>query len=136
MNPLVFSVFASHIAFKSATQLAHWNVVGKDFYQFHLLFQKIYSLLDEQTDLLAEQIRGVGVEIPARVFNQVPDVEWSVSLDLVEWILTLCMRYKSDLELLRDVAEQEKQYGFVNVIEGFLTDSNTICYLLRSTLEV
>lgn len=135
MNPLVLSVFASHIAFKSAAQLAHWNVVGRDFYQLHLLFQKIYGILDEQTDLLAEQIRGLGIEIPATAFNQVPDVEWSVGIDLVEWVLMLCMRYKSDLELLRDISEQEKQYGFVNIIEGFLTDCNTTCYLLKSTLE-
>jgi hypothetical protein len=46
------------------------------------------------------------------------------------------VRYRSDLELLRNVLEDEKQYGFVNVVEGFLTDSNTICYLLKSTLEV
>jgi hypothetical protein len=58
-----------------------------------------------------------------------------MNIELVEWLMLLCMRYKSDLELLRDVAEQEKQYGFVNIIEGFLTDSNTLCYLLKSTLE-
>jgi DNA-binding ferritin-like protein len=136
MNSLVYPVFASHFAFKGAAQLAHWNVVGRDFYQLHLMFQKIYETLDEQTDVLAEQVRGLGVEIPASVFNQVPDTEWSTGIDLVEWVLTLCMRYKSDLELLRDVAEQEKQFGLVNVIEGFLTDCNVSCYLLKSTLEV
>jgi hypothetical protein len=45
------------------------------------------------------------------------------------------MKYRSDLELLRDVAEQEKQFGLVNVVEGFLTDSNIIHYLLGSVLE-
>jgi DNA-binding ferritin-like protein len=136
MNSLFHSVFASHLAFKGASQLAHWNVVGKDFYQMHLLFGKIYEILEGQTDTFAEQARGLGVEIPARAFNQVPDIEWSMNIELVEWLLTLCVRYRSDLELLRNVLEDEKQYGFVNVVEGFLTDSNTICYLLKSTLEV
>jgi starvation-inducible DNA-binding protein len=135
MNSLFISVFTSHISFKAATQLAHWNVVGKNFYQLHLLFQKIYETLEEQTDSFAEQGRGLGIEIPAYVFNQVPDVEWSVDSDLVEWILSLCMRYKSDLELLHEVAEQEKQFGLLNVIDGFLTDCNVSCYLLKSTLE-
>jgi DNA-binding ferritin-like protein len=135
MNSLFYSVFTSHMAFKGAAQLAHWNVVGKDFYQLHLLFGKVYETLDSQTDTFAEQARGLGVEIPAGVFNQVPDIEWSVNIELVEWLMLLCMRYKSDLELFRDVLEQEKQHGFVNVIEGFLTDSNTLCYLLKSTLE-
>jgi starvation-inducible DNA-binding protein len=136
MNSLFNSVFASHLAFKGASQLAHWNVVGKDFYQLHQLFGKIYEILEGQTDTFAEQARGLGIEIPANAFNQVPDLEWSMNIELVEWLMTLCVRYKSDLEIMRDVLEQEKQYGFVNVIEGFLTDSNTICYLLKSTLEI
>jgi DNA-binding ferritin-like protein len=135
MNSLFYSVFASHLAFKGAAQLAHWNVVGKDFYQMHLLFQKVYETLESQTDTFAEQARGLGIEISASVFNQVPDLEWSTNIELVAWLMSLCMRYKSDLELLRDVAEQEKQFGFLNVIEGFLTDSNSLCYLLKSTLD-
>lgn len=136
MNSLFNSVFASHLAFKGASQLAHWNVVGKDFYQLHQLFGKIYEILEGQTDTFAEQARGLGIEIPANAFNQVPDLEWSMNIELVEWLMALCVRYKSDLEIMRDVLEQEKQYGFVNVIEGFLTDNNTICYLLKSTLEI
>lgn len=135
MNSLFYSVFASHLAFKGAAQLAHWNVVGKDFYQMHLLFAKIYETLESQTDTFAEQARGLGIEIPASVFNQVPDLEWSMNIELVEWLMGLCMRYKSDLELLRDVLEQERQFGFLNVVEGFLTDSNSLCYLLKSTLD-
>lgn len=135
MNSLFYSVFASHLGFKGAAQLSHWNVVGRDFYQLHLLFGRVYEILDEQTDVLAEQARGLGIEIPAHAFNQVPDFEWSTGADLVEWLLTLCVKYKADLELIRDLAEQENQFGFVNIIEGFLTDSNTICYLLKSTLE-
>lgn len=136
MNSLFNSVFASHLAFKGASQLAHWNVVGKDFYQLHQLFGRIYEILEGQTDTFAEQARGLGIEIPANAFNQVPDLEWSMNIELVEWLMMLCVRYKSDLEIMRDVLEQEKQYGFVNVIEGFLTDNNTICYLLKSTLEI
>jgi starvation-inducible DNA-binding protein len=123
------------MSFKGAAQLAHWNVVGRDFYQLHLLFERIYGILDAQVDLIAEQGRGIGIEIPARVFNEVPELEWTTGFDLVGRLMGLCMRYRSDLELLREVAEQEKQFGLVNVIEGFLTDSNTIHYLLNSVLE-
>lgn len=135
MNSIFNSVLSSLISFKTAAQLAHWNVVGRDFYSLHLLFQKVYEVLEPQVDVLAEQGRALGLEIPASAFNQVPDVEWTTGSDLVEWLLALCMRYKSDLELIRDLAEQEKQFGFVGVVEGFLTDSNTLCYFLKSTLE-
>lgn len=135
MNSLFPSVLASLISFKGAAQLAHWNAVGRDFYQFHLLFQRIYEMLEEHVDPLAEQGRGLGIEIPARVFNEVPEVEWATCDDLVSKLIGLLMKYKSDLELLRDVSEQEKQFGLVNVVEGFLTDTNTIKYLLGSVLE-
>jgi DNA-binding ferritin-like protein len=124
------------MSFKGAAQLAHWNVIGRDFYQLHLLFQKIYEILESQTDSFAEQARGLRIEIPAHGFNQVPDVTWTTGMDLVIALESLCIRYRSDLELLRDVLEQEKQFGFVNVIEGFLTDVNTIQYLLHSILEI
>lgn len=136
MSPLFLSVFSSLLSFRGAAQLAHWNVVGRDFYQLHLLFERVYETLDAQVDTFAEQGRSFGIEIPSSVFNQVPDAEWFTGYDLAEWLLTMCMRYKSDLELIRESAEQEKQFGFVNIIEGFLTDSNTLCYLLRSTLEL
>lgn len=136
MSSLFLSVFSSLLSFRGAAQLAHWNVVGRDFYQLHLLFEKVYETLDAQVDTFAEQGRSLGVEIPSSVFNQVPDTEWFTGYDLAEWLLTMCMRYKSELELIRELAEQEKQFGFVNIIEGFLTDSNTLCYLLRSTLEL
>jgi DNA-binding ferritin-like protein len=135
MNPLFPSVLTSLISFRGAAQLAHWNVVGRDFYQLHLLFERVYGILDGHVDTLAEQGRGLGMEIPARVFNEVPEVEWSTGFDLVSRLMGLCMKYRSDLELLRDVAEQEKQFGLVNVVEGFLTDSNIIHYLLGSVLE-
>ena len=136
MNSLFLSVFSSLLSFKGAAQLAHWNVVGRDFYQLHLLFERVYELLDGQVDSFAEQGRSLGIEIPSNVFNQVPDVEWVTGYDLVEWLLTLCDKYKYDLIAIREVAEQEGQFGLVNVIEGFLTDSNTLCYLLRSAIEL
>lgn len=135
MNSLFISVFTSHISFAQAAQIAHWNVAGKNFYEYHLMFQKIYEMLSAHTDALAEQARGMRIEIPSRVFSDTPEMEWSMGEDLLQGLMGLCMRHRSDLDLLRDTAEQEKNYGFVNVIEGVLTDCNTINYLLSSALD-
>lgn len=135
MNSLFHPVFSSLIGFKGAAQLAHWNIVGKDFYQLHKLFERVYETLDSQVDPFAEQLRGLGIEIPAAVFNQVPDIDWTTGRDLVQWLLNLCLKYRSDLTIFRAAAEQENQFGFINIIEGFLSDVNTLYYLLNSTLE-
>lgn len=39
---------------------AHWNVKGDDFYQLHLLFDKIAEDTDEYVDLIAERITQIG----------------------------------------------------------------------------
>ena len=39
---------------------AHWNVKGDDFYQLHLLFDKIAEDTDEYVDLIAERITQLG----------------------------------------------------------------------------
>src|ERR1700752_2832083 len=39
---------------------AHWNVKGKDFYQLHLLFDKIHDEVEEFVDLVAERITALG----------------------------------------------------------------------------
>ena len=136
MNSLFISVFTTHMSFVQAAQIAHWNVAGRNFYEYHLLFQKVYEMLSSHTDELAEQARGERIEIPSRVFSDTPEMEWATGEDLVQWLLRLCMKYRADFDLLRDTLEQEKNFGFVNVVEGVLTDCNTIHYLLSSTLDI
>lgn len=135
MNSIFILAFTSHFSLKGATQLAHWNVVGKDFYQLHQLFGKIYEIVSGHTDALAEQARGCGIEIPATVFNQVPEAEWSVGTDLVIWLKGLVVNYKTNLGLLRDQLEVEKNMGFVSIVDEYLSDANAILYLLESVLE-
>jgi DNA-binding ferritin-like protein len=120
----------------NAAQLAHWNITGKDFYQLHLMFERIYGTLSGQLDGLAEQARGCGVEIPAKVFNSVPEVEWSSSEELVKEIGRLNSKYKSSLKDLHEDCGDAGNLGLVNLIEGYLTDVNTVEYLLKSTADL
>lgn len=118
-----------------ASRLAHWNIEGSDFYQFHLLFERIYGMVDGQVDGLAEQARGLGIEIKAKVFNSVPEIDWANSQELCEALLELNVAFKGGLERLREEAEDSRLYGVVNVVEGILSDCNIISYLLNSVLN-
>lgn len=42
------------------TQNFHWNLVGSNFFSFHLLFQKQYEEMAEAVDEIAERIRALG----------------------------------------------------------------------------
>src|SRR5262245_30623553 len=46
---------------------AHWNVKGRDFYQLHLLFDKIHDEVEEFVDLIAERITTLGGVADGRV---------------------------------------------------------------------
>lgn len=118
-----------------ASRLAHWNIEGSDFYQFHLLFERVYGMVDAKVDGLAEQARGLGIEIKARVFNSVPEIDWANSQDLCEGLVELNIAFKGGLERLREEAEDSKLYGVVNVVEDILSDCNIISYLLNSVLS-
>jgi starvation-inducible DNA-binding protein len=135
MNTTFLTTFMTLMSFKGASQLAHWNVVGPNFYEYHLLFSRLYETLSGHVDTMAEQGRGTGIEIPASVFNSVPEVEWQGCQDLASKLLGLNTAYSAALMMLRDEMERTSNFGFVNVIEGFLTDTNTISYLLRSALD-
>lgn len=119
-----------------AARLSHWNVVGRDFYQFHLLFERIYETVEGKVDVFAEQARGLGIEIPATIFNSVPEVEWEKYEDIVEQLLKLNTEFKNGLLRLRSEADEAGEFGIVNVIEDILSDCNTIKYLLSSVLEI
>ena len=41
-------------------RMAHWNVRGANFYEAHLMFDRIYSDLGDQMDPLIEQLRACG----------------------------------------------------------------------------
>lgn len=44
----------------SQSKHAHWNVKGSDFYQLHLLFDRLAESIEEHTDAIAERITALG----------------------------------------------------------------------------
>jgi starvation-inducible DNA-binding protein len=44
----------------SQTYQAHWNVKGEEFYQLHILFEKLGEQLQEYIDLIAERATTLG----------------------------------------------------------------------------
>lgn len=43
----------------------HWHVTGKDFYEFHLLFDKHAAEQEPLIDLIAERMRTLGLNVAA-----------------------------------------------------------------------
>ena len=55
------------VAFYLRAHGYHWNVEGEDFYQYHGLFEDIYSDVYSSIDPLAENIRKLGEYAPFKL---------------------------------------------------------------------
>ncbi len=132
MNPLYIQVLELQHNVIEAAHLAHWNVVGVDFYHFHLLFERVYETFSGKFDGMAEQIRSTGAEIPASIMNSVPELEWSTPQELCSELCKVVKELKAGLDLARAEAEEDKNYGLIASIEDLLKDCNSICFLLES----
>lgn len=117
-----------------AVQLAHWNVTGPEFPQYHDLFARIYGMVSANIDPVAEQARGSGVEIPAKIFHDVPELEWSTAVELAEELYGVVEDYCNSLDKMHKVADKSDEYGILNIVEGMMTESRTIKYLLGSAI--
>jgi hypothetical protein len=49
-------------------RLSHWNVRGPNFFESHLLFERIYNDLGELMDTLVEQLRACGFDPDFNLF--------------------------------------------------------------------
>jgi DNA-binding ferritin-like protein len=118
-----------------AAQLAHWNVTGPEFPQYHELFARIYGMASANLDPVAEQTRGNGIEIPAKIFHDVPELEWSTATELVKELYGVVEEYCDALNEAHKEADKGDEYGILNIVEGMMTESRTLLYLLGSTID-
>lgn len=57
---LLNASLATALDLKTQVKQAHWNVAGPQFYQLHLLFDKIADDVEEAVDLIAERVVQLG----------------------------------------------------------------------------
>lgn len=117
------TAFASHYAFVIKAQNFHWNVVGRQFYADHLLFQRIYEEVESSIDDFAENLRKLDVVVPAglQAFSQLSVVKDASTLpQSAEGMISALY---SDSQKLRDLcqslyesAEANKDYNLANFL--------------------
>ncbi len=117
-----------------ASRLAHWNVRGSNFYESHLLFERIYDTASEKVDTLVEVLRGLGYSPTFEEFAG-PGGQLSTfaCMPLVEMLTGYATTYMATLLKLRDMVKEESMAtGLVNLLEQLCEDATTILYLLSA----
>ncbi len=111
MESAFIDALTAQVNLSSSAQLAHWNSEGEHFFHFHLLFERVYETVSEKVDTLAEQARGQGVEIPAKIFNSVPEIEWETLPELAKEIENLVDEFSKALDSLHEECDKKSHYG-------------------------
>jgi starvation-inducible DNA-binding protein len=137
------TAFSSEYSFLIKAQDAHWNVQGDEFYQDHLLFERIYEEVQESIDPFAEQLRQCQIFVPSGLEKM---RGLSILEDFSSDDLT-CDEYKQQLlvdsdnlaDLFAsafDVAEQRKEHGLSNFLADRQAAHRKHSWMLRASLVV
>lgn len=132
MNEAFIRSITIALAFKAHLQLCHWGVRGMFFYQYHELFAKLYGLIDQDIDTLAEQANIRGVFLNAFVFTTPLPLKSSDPIDMINSSLVQVDAYKESLKVL--CSEAQESLGTVNIVEGIISTVDTVQYLLEASM--
>lgn len=120
-------------------RLSHWNVRGPNFYEAHLLFDRIYGDLSDLLDGLVETLRACGFDPDFNLFSG-PGIsmEYFDCKSLVELVLDYVMALNGGVGYFYGFCEQNKQdprlVGISNHLQGMAETVLNGQYLLQAFL--
>jgi hypothetical protein len=121
------------------SQMAHWCVMGKNFYEFHLLAGRVYTDLSELMDPLVEQLRAVGF-MPSFELFKGPGIEFenydchSLGEIVLDYLLALDGVIGMFYNFCEDHSKDPRLVGVGNQLQGMSSTVLQLIYLLQSYL--
>jgi starvation-inducible DNA-binding protein len=136
-------VLGNHGVLLFQTLNYHWNIVGKEFHDYHILFDGQYKQLFDDMDKIAERIRAVeGVALgsmKAFVAHATIKEDTASTPESKKMIINLLKQYEALIEHLRDSIEnlekKSKDFGTLNMLEEIIADREKTAWMLRSLTE-
>ena len=126
------------------TWIYHWDVVGPDFQQLHILFGEQYEAMFEEIDTLTEHMRYLGMK-PVSTLSRVVEVSSieqasnsAQSIDANEMVRQLRDDNKKIIEVFAEISEEadrQKQYATSNLVQSLMESHGRFHWMLRSFLE-
>jgi len=134
-------LLASTYAYTIKAQLFHWNCEGKDFYQLHKFFQKVYEDAYDAIDPTAEFIRSIGEYTPGSLtrFHELTRIQDQTKIPRARLMIE---ELASDADVMIGLldecfaaASQENKQDVANFIAERLTATNKFKWMLTSFLK-
>lgn len=133
--------FASTFSFYLKAHNFHWNVEGKDFYQYHELFGDIYEEVYGCIDSFAEKIRALQVYMPGsytalNMLTKIPEETGTLSKDeMVKQLYEDNENMNTILKFAYELAEKEGEYGFSDFLAGRMDAHRKHGWMLKSSMK-
>ena len=131
--------FATVFSFYLKAANFHWNVEGADFYQYHKLFEDIYTDAYNSIDPLAEHCRTIGTYAPgslARIqeLTAVADVTEVLSADkMIEMLSDNNGTVIDSLSKSFDEAQKHNLQGLMNYLADRIDQHQKWGWFLRAS---
>lgn len=145
MDKLILALkeaFATNFQYYTKAHGFHVNIVGDDFYELHLLLEKIYDDSQDAIDTYAEHIRALGDIAP---FNskRIKDLGEIADSDVAPTDpMSMLQELYDDTDILieklkdvYDLAQPEREYGLQTFLADRLVAHRKFCWMLRASLE-
>lgn len=142
LQNLTRKAFATTYSFLLMSQCYHWNVEGPDFLQYHDLFGRIYTEVDQKIDIFAEQIRAIRAWTPAtfKELDELSSIEESVLQhpkdEMVRQLYLSNGKVNTDLIAVYNQAELVQEHGLANFISERMDQHRKHGWMLYSSMKV
>ena len=141
LSDLMKTLLASTFSYYLKAHFFHFNVEGKDFYQYHKFLQKVYEDAYSAVDPLGEFIRTLGEYTPGSLsrYQELTRIQDQTKVPRAQLMLEeLLSDSQVMVELLNEcfaAAEAENKKDIANFIAERLTATNNYIWMLSSFLK-
>ena len=118
----------------------HWTVEGADFYQYHILLEKIYEEVFDAVDTIAEHIRAMGSFVPGSLgrFSELSKLdderEQPNAMSMLYRLLQDNEMVLYNIKIAYDAAEAASNHGWSNFLAERMAAHKKHAWMLKSTL--
>lgn len=118
----------------------HWNLVGPEFHDYHLLFDKQYHELFDQMDEIAERVRAVRGKALGSFKHILTTAtlkeETSTSIKPKQMVLNLLKQREEIIDHIRSaittIEKKSDDFGSINFLEDLVMRHEKTAWMLRS----
>ena len=134
-------VFADAFVFYFKSHSFHWNVIGKDFPQYHDFFGKVYEGVFDNIDRLAEEIRALNAPAPMNLASLVADASISENKDALDGIAMVRALASDNDKILagllacQKMAEAADEVGLANFLQDLFDGHKKFGWMFNSILK-